>query len=193
VVITGAVEGSQAERVFEASGIRAFMQHATIVAVNGKSFKGVNEDGVIALLRGARPLYITVRLSMNGWERLGIYRSVVAKEKTSAGPMATASGAVTTPAASSSSLPINKRKLRVVSVVFQSGPLGLKLKETKSCGGAVIVTGFSRSENDEPFQAERTVRLSLVLPSVSHLSLGTPLQWNGHALRQRQARLWSTL
>ena len=115
VVITGAVEGSQAERVFEASGIRSFMQHATIVAVNGKSFKGVNEDGVINLLRGSRPLYITVRLSMNGWERLGIYRSIVAKEK-STGP---------TPAVgTASSLPINKRKLRVVSVVFQSGPLG---------------------------------------------------------------------
>ncbi len=40
VVITGAVENSQAERVFEASGVRPFMQHATIVAVNGKSFKG---------------------------------------------------------------------------------------------------------------------------------------------------------
>jgi hypothetical protein len=118
VVITGAVEGSQAERVFEASGIRPFMQHATIVAVNGKSFRGVNEDGVINLLRGARPLYITVRLSMNGWERLGIYRSVVAKEKTT-------TGSVAAPAVgTASSLPINKRKLRVVSVVFQSGPLG---------------------------------------------------------------------
>lgn len=119
VVITGAVEGSQAERVFEASGIRSFMQHATIVAVNGKSFKGVNEDGVINLLRGSRPLYITVRLSMNGWERLGIYRSIIAKEK-STGPVASVAPAVGTV----SSLPINKRKLRVVSVVFQSGPLG---------------------------------------------------------------------
>jgi hypothetical protein len=122
VVITGAVEGSQAERVFEASGIRAFMQHATITAVNGKSFRGVDEDGVINLLRGARPLYITVRLSMSGWERLGIYRSVVAKEKTTA-PVVAVAGAGAAPV-SDSSLPINKRKLRVVSVVFQAGPLG---------------------------------------------------------------------
>lgn len=35
--------------------------------------------------------------------------------------------------------------------------VGLKLKETKSCGGAVIITGFSRSETDEMYQAERTV------------------------------------
>lgn len=94
------------------------MQHATIVAVNGKSFKGVDEDGVINLLRGARPLYITVRLSMNGWERLGIYRSIVAKEKSSAPVLPSAT-------ATNSSLPINKRKLRVVPVVFEAGPLGI--------------------------------------------------------------------
>ena len=130
------------------------MQHATIVAVNGKSFKGVDEDGVINLLRGQRPLYITVRLSMNGWERLGIHKSLLAKEKN------TTVSNIPTP--TNSSLPINKRKLRVVSVVFEAGPLGLKLKETKSCGGAVIITGFSRSETDEPYQAERTVRIYII-------------------------------
>jgi hypothetical protein len=56
---------------------------------------------------------------------------------------------------------------------------GLKLKETKSCGGAVIITGFSRSEAGEPFQAERTVRPLPPLswspplpPSLSPLSQG---------------------
>jgi hypothetical protein len=180
VVITGAVEGSQAERVFESSGVRDFMQHATITAVNGKSFRGVDEDGVIALLRGTRPLYITVRLSMSGWERLGIYRSVVAKER---GSVASApsgvgtAGAVAAAPSSPSALPINKRKLRVVSVVFQAGPLGLKLKETKSCGGAVIITGFSRSDSDEPFQAERTVAPHP--PSSPHLPrVCSPAAWS---------------
>ena len=88
---------------------------------------------------------------MNGWERLGIHKSLLAKEKS------TSTTSITVPTNSNSALPINKRKLRVISVVFQAGPLGLKLKETKSCGGAVIITGFSRSESDEPYQAERTV------------------------------------
>lgn len=92
---------------------------------------------------------------MNGWERLGIHKSLIAKEKNVS--------ASNIPTPTSSSLPINKRKLRVISVVFQAGPLGLKLKETKSCGGAVIITGFSRSESDEPYQAERTVRILVYL------------------------------
>lgn len=51
----------------------------------------------------------------------------------------------------------NYRKLKATRVVFVEGPLGLKLKETKSCGGAVIVTGFSRDANDNMLQAEKQV------------------------------------
>jgi hypothetical protein len=155
VVITGAVANSQAERVFAASGVQAYMQGATISSVNGKNFKGVDEDGVLALLRGQRPLYIAVRLSMSCWERLGIHKSLIAKERIA--QSSSASSAAVAGAAGSSDIPVNKRKLRVVSVVFQTGPLGLKLKETKSCGGAVIITGFSASAAGEPLQAEKSV------------------------------------
>lgn len=169
VVITGAVANSQAERVFAASGVQPFMQGATIASVNGKTFKGVDEDGVLALLRGQRPLYISVRLSMSGWERLGVHKSLQAKER-----LAQSALSNSTPTASalssSTAMPANKRKLRVVSVVFQTGPLGLKLKETKSCGGAVIITGFSESSSGEPLQAEKSVS-SVCVSSVSHNNL----------------------
>ena len=158
VVITGAVPNSQAERVFAASGVQAFMQDATVSSVNGKTFKGVDEDGVLELLRGPRPLYISVRLSMSGWERLGIHKSLVAKERST--PQQGGSSAPA-PGSAGSVMPANKRKLRVVNVVFDVGPLGLKLKETKSCGGAVIVTGFSSGPSGEQLQAEKSGALAV--------------------------------
>jgi hypothetical protein len=47
--------------------------------------------------------------------------------------------------------------------------LGLKLKETRSCGGAVIITGFSRTADDQPLQAELigTLRTGMVMLSVN--------------------------
>lgn len=54
----------------------------------------------------------------------------------------------------------HRRKLPVTKAVFGAGPLGLKLRESKSCGGAVIVSGFSRSETGELLQAELLVILN---------------------------------
>jgi len=177
VQVIGAVKGSQAERIFEASGIQPFMEGATIVSVNGKAFKNLDEEGVMQCLRGARPLYITVKLSMEGWERLGVHRSILAKEK----------GTVThtSPAKSSSSgagqvsAPANMRKLRVVTVTFAAGPLGLKLKETRSCGGAVIITGFSRGADDQLLQAEAAGSLKvgmLMLAVAGQVVFGKPFE-----------------
>ncbi len=39
--------------------------------------------------------------------------------------------------------------------------IGLKLKETKSCGGAVIITGFSRDADNNMLQAEASGMLSV--------------------------------
>ena len=64
-------------------------------------------------------------------------------------------------ASESTNPPVNKRKLKVVSVIFQEGPLGLRLKETRSCGGAVIITGFSRGEGDQLLQAEACGKLEI--------------------------------
>ena len=208
VVITGAVANSQAERVFSASGVQPFMQGATIASVNGKTFKGVDEDGVLALLRGPRPLYISVRLSMAGWEKLGIHKSMLAKERTHATTGTAASGsqptALTTPSAG---IPANKRKLRVVNVLFDAGPLGLKLKETKSCGGAVIITGFSASPNGEPLQAEKSVSyyfINILLITAILIALtvynvwgllcaGCVRDWHGDAGCGRPGGVWPSL
>ncbi len=113
----------------------------------------VDEAGVLQCLRAARPLYISIQLSMASWERLGIERSL----KNSAHAGKDGNGA----------LPANKRKLRVITVCFQAGPLGLKLKETKSCGGAVILTGFAKGPNDETLQAEASGVLSVGLLMLS--------------------------
>jgi hypothetical protein len=174
VMVTGAVKGSQADRLFELSGVRAFLEGATIVSVNGKSFKYLDEHAVLQSLKGARPLYITIKLSMSAWERLGVHRSILAKEKGLAGAgtgAGTGAGAIPSSPSSFASAPAldNKRKLRVVKVRFDPGPLGLKLKETRSCGGAVIITGFSRATDDQPLQAERSgsLKIGMVMLSVN--------------------------
>ena len=167
VLVTGAVKGSQAEKLFDQSGVGGFLEGATIISVNGKSFKHLDEKAVLQSLKGARPMYITIKLSMAAWERLGVHRSILAKERgqtsvNGRGTKATGpSGPLTTRD--------NKRKLRVVRVQFGPGPLGLKLKETRSCGGAVIITGFSRTADDQPLQAELigTLRTGMVMLSVN--------------------------
>lgn len=52
-----------------------------------------------------------------------------------------------------------KRPLMVVKVQFGEGALGLKLKENRSCGGAVIVTGFARDDSGNMLQAEASGRV----------------------------------
>jgi hypothetical protein len=184
VMVTGAVKGSQAEKLFEQSGVRAFLEGATIVSVNGKSFKFVDEKAVLQSLKGARPLYITIKLSMSAWERLGVHRSILAKEKISlsgggGGSGGSTSGLSPRPSGSVAAAPANMRKLRVVKVQFAAGPLGLKLKETRSCGGAVIITGFSRTADDQPLQAELagSLRTGMVMLSVSgEVVFGRPFE-----------------
>lgn len=53
---------------------------------------------------------IVDRLSLSGWERLGIHRSMQNK-----------AAAPSTPSANT---PLNKRRLRVIRITFNEGPLG---------------------------------------------------------------------
>ena len=177
VLVTGAVKGSQAEKLFDESGIRSFLDGATIVSVNGKSFKYLDENAVLQSLKGSRPLYVTIKLSMASWERLGVHRSILAKEKTNVGTVDLRNG--TLRAASSSSAPANMRKLRVVKVSFGPGPLGLKLKETRSCGGAVIITGFSKTAEGGALQAELmgSLKIGMVMLSINgEVVFGRPFE-----------------
>jgi hypothetical protein len=188
VLVTGAVKGSQAERLFEQSGVRAFMEGATIVSVNGKSFKFLDEKAVLQSLKGARPLYVTIKLSMSAWERLGVHRSIMAKEKVLLGGGGGGGGstALLPAVAATARAPANMRKLRVVRVRFAAGPLGLKLKETRSCGGAVIITGFSRTADDAPLQAELagSLRTGMVMLSVNgEVVFGRPFEEVMHVIK----------
>ena len=181
VMLTGAVKGSQAEKLCVQSGLSDFLEGATIVSVNGKSFKYLDEKAVLQSLKGARPLYITIKLSMSAWERLGVHRSILAKEKNIQGGGGNGAGAGGGggSVAGSTAAPANMRKLRVVKVRFVAGPLGLKLKETRSCGGAVIITGFSRTADDHPLQAEQagTLRTGMVMLSVNgEVVFGRPFE-----------------
>ena len=48
---------------------------------------------------------------------------------------------------------------------------GLKLRESKSCGGAVIVSGYGRGQQNEILQAERLVSLLLCGQCVGNVCL----------------------
>ena len=48
----------------------------------------------------------------------------------------------------------SRRRLPAVGILFEPGSLGLRLRESKSCGGATIVSGYARGTNNELLQAE---------------------------------------
>jgi hypothetical protein len=152
-VITGTKEGSQAERVFrdlDNNLVAAQLQMSTIVGVNGKRTLALDEEQLMALLKNPkRPLMITFRLSDDVYNALRAEHAetVTKLRKGSAKVGSSKINASVKAKPAMSQLQTSKyRKLKVTRVSFVDGPLGLKLKETKSCGGAVIITGFVRPE-----------------------------------------------
>ena len=61
VLVTGAVPGTQAEKLFTNANLLPFIEGARIVSVNGREMASVTEEGVLTALRGKRPLYIKIR------------------------------------------------------------------------------------------------------------------------------------
>jgi len=187
-VITGAKEGAQAERAFKnVTGLAASqLSHSTLVSVNATKVAGMTENDILSLFKNPkRPLTLGVSVSD---EVYSLLRSLHAEEVTLRRKEQQAQLQH-----SKSSDKVNKadqsqsqgqsqgqgegkvrrkskagqyRKLKVVKVSFGEGSLGLKLKETKSCGGAVIITGFAREKDtDAKLQAELLVGLFFSLLS----------------------------
>ena len=171
-VITGAVPGTQAERVLAEKNLAAHFVNSTIIAVNGKNTKTLEENGVLALLRGSRPLFITIRLERRTWVAMGVSKQRTKDaENQKSRPTTGGSKLIRTRSLSGGDMHGRKRRLKVVKVTFGEGSLGLKLKETRSCGGAVIITGFARGgeSQDVILQAEACGRLfvGMLMLSVS--------------------------
>jgi hypothetical protein len=188
-VITGSVPGTQAERVIREKNLSAYYVNSTIIAVNGKNTKTLEEEGVLALLKGARPLFITIRLERRTWVAMGQSKQRVKDAENqklraaaaNAGTVTINGAKLLTSRGSSSTgdLQAHKRRLKVVKVQFNEGSLGLKLKETRSCGGAVIITGFARSGDSQEvvLQAEASGRLfvgMLMLSVAGEVVFGRP-------------------
>lgn len=181
-VVTGAVPGTQAERVLNEKNLTAHYVNSTIIAVNGKNTKTLNEDGVLALLRGPRPLFVTIRLERRTWVAMGMSKQRVKDAENQKLRATAGANAITINGAkllrNQGSEP-HKRKLKVVKVRFEEGSLGLKLKETRSCGGAVIITGFARGGDTQDIilQAEASGRLfvgMLMLSVAGEVVFGRP-------------------
>lgn len=192
-VITGAKEGSQAERSFRnVAGLApSQLSNSTLVSVNGTKVAGMSEDEILAMFKTSkRPLNLSVSVSD---EVYSLLRSLHAEEvtlrrreeqaqlqsgKSSEKLNKTEQQARTSVQASKEAAAPTRRKskagqyrkLKVVKVSFGEGSLGLKLKETKSCGGAVIITGFARDkETDAKLQAEL---LGVLEPGMLMLAIG---------------------
>lgn len=181
-VITGAVSGTQAERVLREKNLTQYYVNSSIIAVNGKNTKVLDEEGVLGLLRGARPIFITIRLERRTWVAMGQSKQRTKTAENMKNTRAISiNGAKILRSNSSSSgdLEGQKRRLKVVSVTFEQGSLGLKLKEARSCGGAVIITGFVRGGDDQDviLQAEASGKLfagMLMLTVAGEVVFGRP-------------------
>ena len=173
-LITGAKEGSQADRVFNCiDGLtKNQIVNSTIFSINGMKTQGLEEAQILSALKVTkRPLSLTVSVSDEVFSELRAQhaesvtqsRKGLSKEASANSSPAPGSTTPATKATQSSSKlyaskfnnKSNYRKLKVVRVKFVEGPLGLKLKETKSCGGAVIITGFVRDKDNSLLQAEQ--------------------------------------
>lgn len=180
-IITGAVPGTQAERVLKDKNLFQYFMNSSIIAVNGKNTKTLEEDGVLTLLRGARPLFISIRLDRRTWVAMGQSKQRLKDvENQKIRSSISINGAkILRSSASEGDLQAQKRRLKVVSVQFEQGSLGLKLKETRSCGGAVIITGFARGGDDQStiLQAEASGKLfvgMLMLTVAGEVVFGRP-------------------
>ena len=162
VVVLGVIDKSQAQRVLGKAKLdERFISDAIMKKVNGKNIVTMGINDILAILKGDRPLVISIRLSDNGYQALKAYH---AKQK--ADELAEIEKHVTSP-------------LQAVRVTFNEGPLGIRLKDTGSCGGACIITGFVKGDGGEVLQAERSGKLStgmILLGINNEIVFGRPLE-----------------
>ena len=95
--------------------------NSTIIGVNGKNTKTLDEEGVLALLRGTRPLFITLRLDRRSWVAMG--QSKQRGKDAANQKLRAANGSKLLRV--DSDLNVHKRRLKVVGVKFDTGPLGV--------------------------------------------------------------------
>lgn len=153
VIIDGCSRSGAVNKAAAAAGCDKFLKGAALRRINGLNVLRDDQRRVAALLSGSRPLYLQVRLSDAGYAMVKAKMRDTAAAEASAGLMQRKQ---------------TTRKLKVVKADFVAGPIGLKLKETRSCGGAVIVTGFAR-DGDALLQAEAmgTLQVGFLMLSVA--------------------------
>lgn len=158
IVISKVFPKGQAIQALKVAGVTADQSiGSTIRSVNGRLMTGQTPEVILQTLKGPRPLAIGLRLSKNGHElrKRMRERGVAADSKPS------------------------RRALRAYMVEFGEGSLGLKLKDTKSCGGAIIITAFTRGPNDELLQAEAAgvLTVGMIMLSINnHVCFGQPCE-----------------
>ena len=160
---------------------RSQIANSTIFSINGTKTQGLEEAQILAALKATkRPLSLTLSVSDEVFselraqhaERVTQGRRGLLKDTASTAPSAVPSASMPMKSSTTSSKlysskfnsKSNYRKLKVVKVKFEEGSLGLKLKETKSCGGAVIITGFVRDKDNSLLQAEKMVLFECPIP-----------------------------
>ncbi len=156
IVISKVFPKGQAINALKIAGVTAEQSiGSTIRSVNGRLMTGQTPDIILQTLKGPRPLAIGLRLSKSGHElrKRMRERGLAVDTKPS------------------------RRALRAYMVEFGDGSLGLKLKDTKSCGGAIIITAFTRGPNDELLQAEAAgvLNVGMIMLSINNqICFGQP-------------------
>ena len=156
IVISKVFPKGQAINALKIAGVTAEQSiGSTIRSVNGRLMTGQTPEVILQTLKGPRPLAIGLRLSKSGHElrKRMRERGLAVDTKPS------------------------RRALRAYMVEFGDGSLGLKLKDTKSCGGAIIITAFTRGPNDELLQAEAAgvLNVGMIMLSINnHICFGQP-------------------
>lgn len=145
VHVSGTMPGSPAEKTLREKGLLAYYANAKIVSVNAKPVQGMEEEELLQYLKSVRPLFLTIRLERNSWEALGQAKQRVRAIETSGSPRAGGAPvqgssldgvrtyhkgdakilSATALSRSNQHLAVGKRKLRVVTLDFHEGPLGI--------------------------------------------------------------------
>lgn len=119
LVVSGIVSGSQTEQLLRK--LKLDPRHvlgAVVRSINGKILTSSQPEESLALLRGPRPLTVSIRLSQKGHDLRVLSRDEAP------------------PAMLRNKIQMTKgtlrRPLRAVRVLFNEGPLGLKLKDNNS-------------------------------------------------------------
>ncbi len=138
-IVESVATDSIAMNAIEEAGLKSYIDGAWIRFVNGQNIIKEDHDTILRLVETApRPLILGVRLSDTSHAKLKERKNKRSNKRKA-----------------------SQRKLEVAKIEFAQGSLGLKLKETKSCGGAIIVTGFSEAVDGTKLQAEMSGRIKI--------------------------------